>query len=123
MGGRGLGQESANGVVGVEFAVAGLAIEAVKFEVLLEPGEADKAFEGGLAHLGDVFELHVIGDEGLDLFGVVVGEAQTAAEVIGHADADVDMAVEANAVASFGGRAKGGGLADIVQQHTPGECG
>ena len=29
MGGRGLGQEGADGVVGVEFAVAGLAIEAV----------------------------------------------------------------------------------------------
>jgi len=118
-----LGQEGADGVVGVEFAVAGLAIESVEFEVFVELGEADEAFEGGLAHLGDIFELHVIGDEGFDLVGVVVGKAKTAAEVIGHADADIDVAVEANAVASFGGRAKGGGLADIVQQDAPGKCG
>ena len=120
MSGRGLGQEGVNGIVGVEFAVAGLAIEAVKFEVLLEPGEADKAFEGGLAHLGDVFELHVVGDEGFDLVGVVVGEAETAAKIIGHADADVDMAVEANAIAGFGGRPESRGLADVVKKNAPG---
>jgi len=50
----------------------------------------------------------VIGDEAVT-FGFVVGEAD-GGEVIGHANADVDMAVEANAVASFGGRPKVGGL-------------
>jgi hypothetical protein len=118
-----LGEEGADSVVCVEFAVAGLAIEAVKFEVFVELGEADETFEGGLAHLGDVFEFHVIGDKGFDLIGVVVGETETAAEFVGHADADVDVVVKADAVAGFGGGAEGGGLAKVVKKNAPGECG
>lgn len=98
-----MGEEGADRVVGVEFAVAGLAIEAVKFKVFVELGEADEALQGGLAHLGDVFKLHVVGDEGFDLLGVVVGEAEAAAKVIGHTDADIDVVVKTDAVAGFGG--------------------
>ena len=117
-----MGQEGADGVVGVEFAVAGLAIESVEFEVFVELGEADEAFEGGLAHLGDIFELHVIGDEGFDLVGVVVGKAKTAAEVIGHADTNVDVAIKANAVLGFRNGAEGRRFADVMEQDAPGKC-
>jgi len=118
-----LGQEGANGFIGIELAVAGLAIEAVKFEVLLELGEADETLQCGLAHLGDVLELHVVGDEGFDLVGFVIGKTEAAAKVIGHADADVDVAVEADSVAGFGGGAECGGLANVVKQNAPGKCG
>jgi len=37
-----LGEKGANGVVGVEFAVAGLAIEAVEFEVFIEIRKANE---------------------------------------------------------------------------------
>ncbi len=117
-----MGQEGADGVVGVEFAVAGLAIESVEFEVFVELGEADEAFKGGLAHLGDIFELHVIGDEGFDLVGVVVGKAKTAAEVIGHADANVDVAIKADAVPGFRSGTEGRRLADVMEQDAPGKC-
>ena len=110
-----MGKEGADGVVGVQFAVAGLAIETMKFEVFVELGKADETLEGGLAHLGDVFELHVIGDEGFDLVGVVVGKAEATAEIVGHADADFDMAVEADTDSSFGGGAEGGRLADVMK--------
>jgi len=103
--------------------VAGLAIEAVEFKVFVELGEADEALEGSLAHLGDIFELHVVGDEGFDLVGVVVGEAEAAANVIRHADTDIDVAIETNAVAGFRGRAEGGRFANIVEKNAPGERG
>ena len=118
-----MGQEGADGVVGVEFAMAGLAIEAMEFEVFVKLRKADEALEGGLAHLGDVFELHVIGDESFNLVGVVVGKTETTAEVIGHADADVDVVVEADTVSGFRGGAEGGRLADVMKQDAPGECG
>lgn len=108
-------------MVSVEFAVARLAIKAVKFEMLVELGEADEALEGGRAHLCDVFELHVVGDEGFDLVGVVVGKTQPTADVIRHADADIDVTVETDAVAGFRGRAEGGRFADIVEKDAPGK--
>ena len=118
-----MGPKGADGVVGVEFAVAGLAIEAVKFEVFLELRKADEALEGGLTHLGDVFELHVVGDEGFDLVGVVVGKTETAAELVGHADPDVHVAVETDTVSGFRGGAERGGLAEVMEKDAPGECG
>jgi hypothetical protein len=114
-------QKGADGLVRVKFAVAGLAIEAVKFKMFVKLRKADKALEGGLAHLGDIFELHVIGDEGLDLIGVVIREAEAAAEGIGHADAHADMIVEADAVAGFRGWAKSGRFANVVKQNAPGK--
>ena len=50
--------------------------------------------------------------------GFVVGEAETAADVRGHGDPHLHMAVKADAVGSF---AKGGRLADIVQKRAPSE--
>ena len=91
--------------------------------MFVELGEADEALEGGLAHLGNVLELHVIGDESFDLVGVVVGKAETTAEIVGHADANFDMAVEADTVSGFRSGAEGGRLADVMKQDAPGKCG
>ena len=118
-----MGTKGADGIVGIEFAMARLAIEAVKFEVFIELRKTDEALEGGLAHLGDVFELHVIGDESLDLVGVVVGKTKTSAEGIRHADADLDVAIETDTVPGFRGGTEGGRLADVMKKDAPGECG
>ena len=116
-------QEGADGVVGVEFAMAGLAVEAVKLEVLVELWKADEALQGRRAHLGNVFELHVVGNQRFDLVDIVVGEAEAATDYIGHPDADFDVAVEADAIAGFGGGAESRGLADVVEEHSPSEGG
>ena len=58
--------------------------------------------------------------------GVVVGEAQARDDVFGDADADLNVAVEADAVAGDRRvrRLIRGGLANVVQQCTPGQrCG
>src|SRR5580704_2491216 len=101
-------------------AVAGLAIEAVQFEMLGEVRHADKSLEGGFTHALGVGEAHVVIDQGENLLGVVVGETQTTEDFAGHFDANVNMSVEADAI---GSDAKSRRLANIVQQRTPGECG
>lgn len=112
-------------VVEAEVTVAGGAVEPVEGEVLVEAGQAEEALEGGLLHLEDVSEAHVIVDEGDDLGGVVVGEAKAIQHNLGDADADLDVAVEADAVVFFMGirRAEGGRLPDVVQERAPGEGG
>ena len=63
--------------------MGGEGVEAVQGEVLVEAGQAEEALEGGLLHLEDVAEAHVVGDEGEDLGGVVVGEAQAGEDGLG----------------------------------------
>ncbi len=109
-------------MVSVEPSVARLAIEAVKFKVLIEKGQADEPLECGWAHLSDVFELHMVCHEGFDLGGLVVGKTEAAADVLGHADANFDVVVEADPVTSFGGGTERGWLANIMKENTPGEC-
>ena len=65
------------------------AIEPVQFEMLLEMIEAHEALQGGKLHLADILEAQVIGDERDDLRGVVVREAQAAADVFCHFGADL----------------------------------
>jgi len=103
--------------------MAGQAIEAVQLEVLGKCGQANEALESGFAHLGDILEFHVIGDEGQDLRGVVIGETQPLANHGGHFHAHLDVAIEADAVSRGGGRAKCGRLADVVKENTPGQRG
>ena len=93
--------------------------------MFVEAWEAEEALEGGLAHVHDVGETHVVFDEGEDLRGVFVGEAQAGEDGFGDADADLDVAVEADAVVRVVGVgcAVGGGLADVVKERSPGECG
>ncbi len=104
-----------------QIAVAGKAVHAMQQEMLVESIQAEEAFEGGGAHLLDIGKAHVIGDQRKDLLGIAVGHAKAAADFFGHANADLDMAIEADAV---GRAAEGGRLADVVQQRSPGEgCG
>ncbi len=112
-------------VVEGEVAVGGGAVEVVEGEVLVEAWEAEEALEGGLAHVHDVGEAHVVFDEGEDLRSVFVGEAEAGEDGFGDADADLDVAVESDAVVWVVGvgRAVGGGLADVVQERSPCECG
>ena len=76
----------------------GGAVQAVEGEVLVEAGQAQEALQGRLAHLHDVAEAHVVFDEREDLRGLFVGEAQAREDGFGDADADLDVAVEADAV-------------------------
>ena len=118
--GRELGEALAGEVVEAEVAVAGEAVDAVQGEVLVELGQAEEALEGGFAHIFYGGEAHVVVDEGEDLIGFVIGEAEAAADFGGDFDADFDVAVEADAV---GGALEGGGLADVVEERSPGERG
>ena len=80
--------------------------------------QAEKSLEGGGPHVVGIGEAHVILDEGQDLGGLIVGEAETAADFRGHGDADFNVAVESDAV---GGAAEGGRLAYVMKESSPGE--
>jgi hypothetical protein len=86
-------------------------------EVLIESGQAEKALEGGLLHLEDVAEAHVVADEGKDLSGVIAREAQAREDGFGDANASLDVAVESDSCVGDGwvGGLVGGGLADVVE--------
>ncbi len=112
-------QFGADEVVVVELAVAGEAIQTVKFEVFIEDGETKEAAESAGAHLADVEPVHVMGDQGGDLVGVFLRAAQASEDGFGQAGADGGVAVETDAV----GEPEGGGLADVVQEGAPGERG
>ena len=90
--------------------------------MLVELGETEKALEGGLAHVEDVAEAHVIFDESDDLRGVFVGEAEAFKDGFGDAYTDFDVAVETDAIVGIVGigGTVGGGFADVVQECAPG---
>ena len=120
--GRGLGFVLGAGeVVERQVAVGGGGVDAMQFQVLVEARQAKEALQRGLLHLQDVAEAHVVLDQREDLRGVVVGEAQAREDILGDADADLDVAVEADAVAGNRRirRLIGRGLADVVQQRAP----
>ena len=110
-------------VVEAEVAVGGGCVEVVEGEMLVEAREAEEALEGGLLHVEDVAEAHVVFDEGDDLGGVFVGEAETGEDDFGDADSGFYVAVEADAVVGdfWVGRLVGGGFADVVEECAPGE--
>src|SRR5215472_2663442 len=87
--------------------------------MLGEAGKAHEAFEGRCAHAGNVFELHVVGDQGLDLLGIVVRKAEAAADVFGDANAYFYVLVKADAITRFRSGTEGRGLADIVKKGSP----
>jgi hypothetical protein len=121
--GRRLGKEAADEFVILKLAVAGAAIEAMKLEMLLEAGQADEALQGSGTHLKNVLETKMVRDEGADLRGVVIRKAQAAADFLGHARADLDVPIKADAIAGMRGRSEGGRFADIVKKDAPGEGG
>ena len=86
--------------------------------MLLELRQAEEPLQGGLFHLVRIGEAHVVLNEREDLRVSSLREAQAAENLFGDANANLDVAVEANPVRS---PAKGRGLADIVQQRAPGK--
>ena len=61
-------------------------------EVLVEPRKTKEALEGGLLHLLDVAEAHVVFDERENLVAIFVGEAKAAQDCMGDLHADLDVA-------------------------------
>src|SRR5208282_301139 len=100
----------------VELAVAGKTVDAVQFQMLVEGGQAKELLQRGLIHALDVGEAHVIRYQRQNLIGLVVREAQTAADFGGHLYSYFNVTVEADAV---GRHAEGGRLAYVVQQRSP----
>ena len=98
--------------------MAGKAVKAVQRQMFLKLGQADEALEGGVLHPAHVGKAHVISHQRQDLLALAIAEAQSGEHIVGDAHADLDVAVEADAVRRA---AEGGGLADIVQQRAPGE--
>ena len=100
-------------VVG-ETAVTRKAIEPVQRQMLFEFRHAEEAFDFALAHVGHVFEAHMIGDQGFHLLDNRMGITQAVQQSIRDFDALFDVAIEADAI----GNAESGGLADIVEQNS-----
>src|SRR5580704_4393035 len=100
-------QELLNRFVRCQVPVTCGAVQAVQFEVLWEARQTDEALQGGFTHLGHVFELHVVGHQGADLVGVVIGKTEAAADRGGHGNAYVHMSIEADAIAGDGCGAEG----------------
>ena len=86
--------------------------------MFFEARHSHKLLERGFFHSGSKGKTHVVINQGQNLFGVVVGETQAAANFLGHLDADINMPIETNAV---GRDAKGGRFADIMQERAPGQ--
>ena len=103
----------------VQTAEAGERVHAVQSEVFLELRQAEEPLQRGLFHLVHVAEAHVVFNERNDLRGLFEREAHPPQDPFSDANADLDVAVEANPI---GRAAKGRGLSDIMQQRTPGEC-
>ncbi len=83
--------------------------------------EPHKLLQRSGAHLLDRPELHVIVHQRKNLLSVHVGEAQSLADGLGHAHADFDVIVEANAVPRLCGGLVSRRLADVVEKNAPGQ--
>src|SRR5713226_932093 len=90
-------------------------------QMFLKMREPHKLLQGSGAHLLDRPEFHVIVHKGKDLLGVLVGEAQSPADGLGHAHTDFDVVVETNPVPRLRGGLERWWLANIVQKNPPGE--
>ena len=96
--------------------MAGQTIHAMQFQVFVEARHAHESLECRFLHLLDVREAHVIVDQSENLASVVVREPQSLANFFRHRDADIDVAIETNAV---GRNSKRRWLTHIVQQRAP----
>ncbi len=101
--------------------MAGGAVDPVEFEFLQKSGAGKETLEGADAHVGGVFEGHVVGDASGDGANFVVGKAKVAKNFFGHAGADSFVAKKSDAAVGigFGGRR----FADIVEEGGEGEDG
>ena len=118
---RKLGEFGGEKVVDIELSVAGGAVDSVEFEFFQKSGASEETLESADAHVGGVFEGHVVGDASGDGANFVVGKAETAENLFGHAGSDSFVAKESDAAVGigFGGRR----FADIVEEGGEGEDG
>jgi len=118
---RKLGEFGGEKVVDIELSVARTAVDAVKLELFRESGAGEESFESADTHVGGVFESHVVGDASGDGANFVVGKAETAENLFGHAGSDSFVAKESDAAIriGFGGRR----FPDIVEEGGEGEDG
>ena len=111
---RKLGEFGGEKVVDIELAVAGGAVDAVEFEFLEKGGAGKETLESADAHVGGVFEGHVVGDASGDGANFVVGKAEAAENFFGHAGADTFVAKKSDAAVGIGFR--GRRFSDIVEK-------
>ena len=72
---RELGKFGGEKVVDIELSVAGGAVDPVELEFFQKSGASEETLESADAHVGGVFEGHVVGDASGDGANFVVGEA------------------------------------------------
>ena len=118
---RKLGEFGGEKVVDIELSVAGGAVDPVEFEFFQKSGASEETLESADAHVGGIFESHVVGDASGDGANFVVGKAETAENLFGHAGSDSFVAKESDAAVGIG--FGGGGFADIVEEGGEGEDG
>ncbi len=108
-------------VINIELAVAGGAVDSVEFEFFQKSGASEETLESADAHVGGVFEGHVVGDASGDGANFVIGKAEAAENFFGHAGADSFVAKESDAAVGigFGGRR----FSNIVEEGGEGEDG
>jgi hypothetical protein len=118
---RKLGEFGGEKFVDIELSVAGGAVDSVEFELFRKSGASEETLESTDAHVGGVFESHVVGDASGDGANFVVGKAKAAENFFGHAGADTLVAEKSDAAIGigFGGRR----FADIVEEGGEGENG
>ena len=118
---RKLGEFGGEKVVDIELSVAGGAVDSVEFEFFQKSGASEETLESADAHVGGVFEGHVVGNASGDGANFVVGKAEAAENFLGHAGADTFVAKEPDAAVGIGFR--GGRFSDIVEEGGEGEDG
>ena len=118
---RKLGEFGGEKVVDIELSVAGGAVDSVEFEFFQKSGAGKETLESADAHVGGVFEGHVVGDASGDGANFVVGKAEAPQNFFGHAGADTFVAKESDAAVRIGFR--GGRFADIVEEGGESEDG
>jgi hypothetical protein len=118
---RKLGEFGGEKVVNIELAVAGGAVDSVEFEFFQKSGAGEEALESADAHVGGVFEGHVVGDASGDGANFVIGKAEAAENFFGHAGADTFVAKKSDAAVGIG--FGGGRFSDIVEEGGEGEDG
>ena len=118
---RKLGKFGGEKVVDIELSVAGGAVDPVEFEFFQKSGAGKETLESTDAHVGGVFEGHVVGDASGDGANFVVGKAKAPKNFFGHAGADSFVAKESDAAVGIG--FGGGRFPDIVEEGGEGEDG
>ena len=118
---RKLGEFGIEKVVDIELSVAGGAVDPVELEFFQKSGAGEETLESADAHVGGVFEGHVVGDASGDGANFVVGKAKAAENFFGHAGADAFVAKKSDAAVGIG--FGGGRFSDIVEEGGESEDG